>query len=295
MSFLFFPKNIPTTKTIKRNLNRKEKDSFMARLNKIFPSLHTVERTSAFTSKASITLEASFAVSFFFLAVMCLVCLFEMMSLQLQIKSALHSAGKEIAVEAYQNPIFFAGKLQKKIIEKIGNQRLDESMIIGGSSGIDCSGTRTYVGSTIMDLCAYYQIEIPVFTFRIPVIAREEIVRIKGWSGAEESYASSQKREMVYVTDHGLVYHKELTCTYLELSIKAVPYSQLENLRNTQGRKYSACEICGGNAQAQSNVFVTEQGVRYHCSLECRGIKRNIYAVPVSDVYGLGGCSKCVK
>ncbi len=267
----------------------------MARFNKSFSSLYIVERTSAFTSKASITLEASFAVSFFFLAVMCLICLFEIMALQLQVKSALHSAGKEIAVEVYSNPLFYTDRLEQKIVDKIGASRLDNSLIMGGSSGIDCSGTKTYAGSTIMDLCAYYQIEIPFFTFRIPVIAREEIVRIKGWSGAEESFASSQKREMVYVTEHGLVYHKELTCTYLELSIKAVSYGQLEELRNEQGGKYLACEICGKNTTEQTNVFVTQQGTRYHCSLDCRGIKRNIYAVPISDVYGIGGCSKCVK
>lgn len=266
----------------------------MARCKKFFSHLH-LERASSFTSKASITVEASFAVSFFFLAVMCLVCLFEIMALQINIKSALHSAGKELAVEAYTNSMFFPSRLERKIVETVGEQRLDESMIVGGSRGIDCSGTQTYIGSTIMDLCAYYQIEIPVFMFRIPIIAREEIIRIKGWSGDEDSYAASQKREMVYVTDHGMVYHKELTCTYLELSIRAVPFEQVGSLRNENGGKYYACEICGGNTDVGKNVYVTDQGERYHRSLECSGVNRNIYAVPLSDVYGLGGCSKCVK
>ncbi len=250
-------------------------------------------RTSSFTSRASITVEASFAVSFFFLAVMCFVCMLEIMALQLQIKSALHSVGKEIAVEAYQNRILFPGSIEKRLVETVGAERMDGSMIVGGSSGIDCSGTKTYVGSTIVDLCACYQIQIPVFGLRIPVIAREEIIRIKGWSGAEVTYASSQNREIVYVTDYGVVYHKKMTCTYLDLSIKAVPYEQLKELRNENGKKYSACEICGKGVYAK--VYVTDYGVRYHSSLECRGIDRTVYAVPLSEVYGMGGCSKCTK
>lgn len=294
MSFLSFFKTPQTNRKLTLYLIRKEKDSFMTRHKKKFSHLH-LERTSAFTSKASITVEASFAVSFFFMAVMCLVCLFEIMAIQVNVKSAMHSAGKELAMEAYVNPIFSPGRLEKKIIETVGGERLDKSLIVGGRYGIDCSRSKTYMGSTIVDLCAYYQLEIPVFVFRIPIIAREEIIRIKGWSGADASYVSSQEREMVYVTDHGVVYHQELACTYLELSIQAIPYEDIENHRNENGGKYYACEICGGKVNEQSNVYITKQGERYHCSLECRGIHRNIYAVPLSDVSGLGGCSKCVK
>ena len=294
MSFLSFLKTPQTNKNLTLYLIRKEKDSFMTRHKKKISHLR-LERASAFTSKASITVEASFVVSFFFLAVMCFVCLLEIMAIQVNIKSAMHSAGKELAMEAYGNPIFSPNRLEKKIVETVGGDRLDESLIVGGRYGIDCSGSKTYVGSTIIDLCAYYQLEIPVFAFRVPILAREEIIRIKGWSGSEEGHVSSQDRKMVYVTDHGIVYHQSLTCTYLELSIRAIPYESIEDYRNETGGKYYACEICGGKVNGQSNVYITEQGERYHCSLECRGIRRNIYAVPLSDVYGLGGCSKCVK
>lgn len=266
----------------------------MARYIKFF-SHHLLERASAFTSKASITVEAAFATGFFFFAVMCLTCLFEIMALQIQVKSALHSVGKEIAMEAYVTPILFTNRLEKEIAETIGSERLDRSMIIGGRNGIDCSGSRTYPGSTIMDLSAYYQIEIPIMIFRIPIIAHEEIVRIKGWSGDEGKYVTNPKNEMVYVTNYGIVYHKELTCTYLELSIKPVQKEQLLELRNQSGGKYYACESCGGAVLNKKNVYITEYGERYHATLECNKLERNAYAIPLSDAYGLGGCSKCVK
>lgn len=266
----------------------------MARYYKFF-SHSFKERTSAFTSKASITVEAAFSVSFFFIAIMCLVCLFEIMALQIHIKSALHSVAKEMAVEAYWNPMLFPSKVENEIIKTVGEDRLENSMIVGGSRGIDCTGSKMYSGTTIMDLCAYYQVEIPVLMFRIPIIAREEIIRVKGWSGREDGYGSTQKREMVYVTDHGMVYHRELSCTYLELSIKTVSRENISGTRNKNGGTYNPCEMCCEEIENQKNVYITDYGTRYHSSLECSGIDRNIYAVPLSDVSGLGGCSKCVK
>lgn len=253
------------------------------------------ERASSFTSKASITVEATIAVSFFFLAVTCVMCLFEIMALQINVKSALHSAGKEIAMEAYLDPILYTGSLEEEIVETIGEDRLERSMIVDGKEGIHCGASKGYLGSTIMDLSAYYEIEIPFLAFRIPIIAREEVLRVKGWSGAEESYAGNAKNEVVYVTDYGVVYHQDVGCTYLELSIKMIPYAQLSEVRNENGGKYYACEFCGKKADQQTNIYITEQGERYHSTLECSGLSRNIYAVPLSDVYGLGGCSKCVK
>lgn len=292
MSFLSFTQT-PNKNRIKKNM-RKETDSFMARCFRKFSRTFT-ERASSFTSKASITVEASFSIAFFFMAVMCLVCLFEMKALQINVKSALHSAGKELAAEAYVTPILFPSRVEQKIVETVGAERLEKSMIVGGSNGIDCSASKMYGGTTVMDLCAYYQIEIPILIFCIPVIAREEIIRVKGWSGNDEAYVSDLKREMVYVTEHGTVYHKNLTCTYLDLSIQAVTFEQISELRNENGQKYYECEYCGGSMMNQKNVYITGQGERYHSSLECSGLSRNIYAVPLSDVYELGGCSKCVK
>ena len=97
------------------------------------------------------------------------------------------------------------------------------------------------------------------------------------------------------MTDYGLVYHKSMNCSYLELSIQAVSASEIENLRNESGGKYHPCESCGEEAVTGGRVFITNYGNRYHTSLDCNKVKRNIYAVPLDEVYGLGGCSKCVR
>ena len=58
------------------------------------------ERVSVFTSrKGSITVEAAIAVPIFFLAVVCLLYLMEMMAVQTAVRSGLQYAGKRAAQE----------------------------------------------------------------------------------------------------------------------------------------------------------------------------------------------------
>ena len=40
-------------------------------------------------------------------------------------------------------------------------------------------------------------------------------------------------------------------------------------------------------------IYITSQGNRYHTQLNCSGLKRTIYTVPLSQTGGRGRCSKC--
>ncbi len=289
-----FQKYLYKTKKIK--ICRKEKDSFLTHhfiSTHIFS--HTKERTSAFTSKGSITLEATLAVSLFFFAVVTLVYLFEIMAIQTNIKSALHAVGREVAQEAYFNPIIPVTKMERRIAETLGEERLGESLIVNGSRGFDCSASRKYGNTTIMDLTVAYQIEVPLLAFRIPVISKNETIRVKGWTGYEGGLSGITEDTIVYVTEYGLVYHADMHCSYLDLSIRSVKESELQNLRNQSGGVYKKCSSCAHLSAADSKVYITDYGSRYHKSLECSGLKRKVYAMPLSDVHGLGGCSKCVE
>lgn len=83
-------------------------------------------------------------------------------------------------------------------------------------------------------------------------------------------------------------------CSYLQLSIQYVQYSELQNMRNEGGGKYHKCEQCV-YGQAMNGVYITSYGNRYHNSLNCSSLKRTIRAVHKSKVAGRGGCSKCAK
>lgn len=270
---------------IKKLRNRKENDSLLA--------IH--ERTSPFASKGSITLEAAMAVPIFFFAMLCLVYLLEAMCVQTTVRNAIYSVGKEIAQQAYTSPMISTYGIEQHVIKNIGAEKLEKSIVSGGAKGIDCSHSVSNWNTAVIDLSVQYQLDIPILMFRIPAISREETLRVKGWTGYAKSAEDAETQEVVYVTDYGLVYHKNMNCTYLELSIRAVSASDIENLRNESGAKYYTCESCGGGVVTAGRVFITDYGNRYHTSLDCSKVKRNIYAVPLDEVYGLGGCSKCVR
>lgn len=243
------------------------------------------ERTSAFTSRGTITLEASLATVFFFFGTLCMVGLFEVAHTQIIVKSALHKVAKEVAVDVCTVPVIPVEKMEREIEETIGRKDLE----------IDCSHSKKYWNTTIMDLSARYQIEIPVLLFKLPLITKEEVIRVKGWTGYEEKDLMETEDIVVYVTEYGQVYHSDKSCAYLDLSVKKIEQSQVSEVRNASGGKYQKCSRCKKLGDNTQQVYITAYGDKYHYVSDCKAIKRSVYTVLLSEVYGMGGCSKCAK
>lgn len=275
---------------------RKEKIRMTNNKTTPYPYLYTsyTGKVSLFTPvKGSITVEAALAVPFFFFAVVCLIFLFEIMAIQTSVRSGLQYAGKMIAEECYPLSVINSENVEKYVVDAVGADRLERSIVVGGSTGIDCNASSMSVRTGIGKLTVTYQIRIPVPMIRIEGITREESIRIKAWTGYEREFFGVGEEEMVYVTENGIVYHKDYHCTYLELSIRMVTAESIESLRNSSGGKYYSCRLCGGGSS--TNVYITDDGDKYHCSLSCSGLKRTVYAVPLSEVVGKGACIRCVR
>ena len=258
------------------------------------PNTHLInaERASAFTSvKGSITVEASIAVPFFFFAMMCLLYLMEIMAIQTAMRSGLQYAGKIVATKCYPVAVVSSSEVKADVVNAIGAERLERSIVEGGSSGVDCRDSKLSPITGIGQLSVKYKIRVPIPMFHIAVIPCEETMRIKAWTGYERSGFGTVEDTIVYVTETGFVYHKDYHCTYLDLSIHMVPAEEVGGLRNNNGGKYHACERCGGSGS--TGVYITDTGDRYHSSLTCSGLKRTVYAVPVSEAVGKRPCSKC--
>lgn len=250
-------------------------------------------RASAFAPvKGSITLEASAAVPIFFFAVLCLLYLMEIMAVQTAVRSGLQYAGKRAAEAAYPAGVITPSQIEADLVQAIGANRLERSIVEGGSGGVDCSASRMSPGTGVAELSAVYQVRVPVPLFGIPPLEYEETMRVKGWTGYEKTGFGAEDDETVYVTQTGLVYHRDYHCTYLDLSIRMADSGQIDDLRNADGGKYYPCEHCGGGSGA---VYITDSGDRYHSSLSCSGLKRTVYAVPISEAVGKGACSRCGK
>ncbi len=110
-----------------------------------------------------------------------------------------------------------------------------------------------------------------------------------GWSVAE----GSDEDQWVYVTQTGTVYHREYTCTHLELSIRSVAEAEIAALRNENGEAYRKCMQCRYAENAFGRLYITNQGDCYHKDLGCSGIKRTVRMIRLSEVGTRRPCSRC--
>ena len=282
---------IPYRKRKKLRERRKIRTMYIYKVPSQMACHTSAGRASVFTSmKGSITLEAAAAVPIFFFAVLCLLFLMEIMAVQTAVRSGLQYAGKQAAAKAYPVAALMPGQIESDVVNAIGAERLERSIVEGG---IDCSGSRMSARTGVAELSAVYRVRIPLPIFQIPLLEYEQTMRIKGWTGYEKTGFGSEGDETVYVTETGLVYHTDYHCSHLELSIRMVNRSEVGEMRNESGGKYHACERCGRSGAG--GVYITDTGDRYHGTLSCSGLKRTVYAVPVSEVIAKGACSRCGK
>ena len=119
---------------------------------------------------------------------------------------------------------------------------------------------------------------------------RSFTIRKRAYTGAagEDTETDAVRAEdaYVYVTDNQAVYHMTRRCSYLTLQIQA---STLEQAKHNG---YDMCAFCGKDVQGRQ-VYVTNEGDRYHSSLTCSGLKRTVYRKKKSEVTGLAACSRC--
>lgn len=242
----------------------------------------------------SITVEAVFCVPLFFYAAVCLIWMLEMRVIQTSVRSGMQEAGKRMAEKIYELPVMMPGQLQGDIVSSIGAERLDRSLVEGGSGGLDCGKSYMIPGTGVMEIKVVYKVKLPVPVFMIPPIEYKETMRVKGWNGyVRTDFMAREDQDIVYITETGVVYHKDYHCTYLEPSVRMVSAEAVGGLRNGSQGKYYACERCMRGNKGNGTVYITDYGDRYHSTLECSKIKRTVYAVPVSEIKGRGACSKC--
>jgi len=95
----------------------------------------------------------------------------------------------------------------------------------------------------------------------------------------------------VYITKTGSKYHSSPDCRYLRIPVSVIDSGGLEDVRNSSGGKYYACEKCGSSEAGL--VYITSDGSRYHSRADCSSLKRIVYMIPISKASGYTPCSKC--
>lgn len=260
----------------------------------ISPHNSNKERASALGSKASITVEAALTIPIFLFAILSLIYLLEIQSIRISIKSASQSAAKTAAEDVVMIPAVNVIKLKNDIVQNIGADRIARSILSGGSSGIRCSKSYMSALTGEIHVNVEYTVTLPFPKFTNLTAKFREEMTVKGWTGYTKREGNSEDDQIVYITDNALVYHENYQCTYLQLSIRFVPFSELSGIRNEDGGRYYKCGKCvhGGT---MAGVYITNSGGKYHNSLNCSGLKRTVHAVKKSEAGMLGGCSRCSK
>lgn len=276
----------------------REEDEFDFSHDKTEPSCRTgkVSVSASYQLIGSITVEAVICLPLFLYAALSLIWLLEIRTIQTTIRCGLHAAAKQMAESAYTPVLVMPGKLENEIVSIIGEERLERSVLVGGAQGLDCGNSYSVPGSGIYELRVQFKVKLPFPYFSSNGLQCEEHMRVKGWNGyVQESFSESSYEKIVYVTETGVVYHLDPDCTYLEPSVRSVPMGEIENLRNESGGKYYQCPLCVNKNKSYETVYITDYGYRYHAEQNCSGIKRNVSAVPISEVKGKVACSKCGK
>lgn len=256
----------------------------------------------------SMTVEAALVLPLFLLAMLSLICLIELMSLQSAVNLALYNAGKETASCGYGIekagssflPDGMSGSgitklyLKNKVKKELNNDAELCRYIIGGSGGISMASSEIEKKTGRLYLKASYKVKLPFQLRGTPSLRFESRACIKLWNGyLGEGFSDGGTDTIVYITNTGVVYHRSLECTHLKRSIQSIPSTLVDRKRNESGGKYYPCERCIKGGKAPKLVYIAGYGDRYHNSLSCSGLKRGIRSIPLSEVGVRPPCQKC--
>ena len=271
-------------------------------------------KQSAASLSAAMTLEASIALPlfiFFFLNIMSAIMILRVQS---ELEAQLHQTGNEIALRAFDvregesilgegtedsdggilESAGYAVYVEAKIKKEM-KSRLDKSSVMDGAGSLNFLSSRIMQNGDIIDIVVRYKVHPIVSLIGFKNFNVESRYYGHAWTGYDIGTGTgceTLQEEMVYVTEHGEVYHRNVDCKYLKTSAKSVSFSGIGSQRNKDRKKYYPCEYCG-QAVSGGNVFITGYGDRYHGKVDCPGLKRKIYTISIYEVGGRSPCSAC--
>ena len=166
---LYTPKRtLRILQSLCRNPHTLERKSCDVQINKVKNTSPTRERASAPGVRASVTIEAAFAVPLFIFAVLSLIFLIEIQS----IRGCIHAAGSDAAKQAAEStavlPVLNTIQLKSNLVNLIGEERIERSILNGGTSAISCWKSYWIPGTEEINVVIEYKIKIPVPLLKSP-------------------------------------------------------------------------------------------------------------------------------
>lgn len=253
---------------------------------------------------ASLTVEAALVLPVFLFAVLAVIMIGEAVRFSSNLNASLMESAKKMSIYAYAGKNVAAGSVGGKVISMtagknmvtadLGKTYTEVSPVEGGISGLSFIHSSVMGPDQMIDLNVVWKMKI---MFPLPgingfkVIDRARIRAFTGYDNTRRVDRSGESEEMVFITERGTVYHRDRNCRHLNIKISTVNRASVKGMRNSSGGKYYPCEYCGKGTG--DNLYITEDGDRYHTKISCPGLKRTIKTVPISEVGGRGPCARC--
>ncbi len=208
---------------------------------------------------------------------------------------AYHAAAGDALFAGLADVVLTEGYARGQIVEYVGRSYLNGSCVRGGAEGISLAGSSVMGKGDVIDLRISYRVRPFAGLMGFDGFSISQRYYGKAWTGYDALGAVSDLSEedpMVYITETGTVYHLDRNCTYLNPKVEAVAADGVAGRRNASGARYAPCGYCGA-VTGDCQVYITNYGGSYHGKMNCPGLKRTIYTVPLSKVGARGRCSKC--
>ena len=277
-------------------------------------------RNTSVTShtKGSLSVEAALVLPLFIIALLSLSFLFRVIIFEHRLQSAMESAaarasiyvylanheesageigaaeGKELMEMILQGGLT-AAYLQVKTISLLGADVLEKSPVAGGALGLNPIGSALPDQEGNIDFVLHYTVRIPFLPGKFGEIELSQRVCRRIWGGTQKTESEESEdsdEQMVFITETGTVYHMTKDCRHLRLSVEAVPAIEIDLMRSNDGSIYYPCERCA-DLTDNAMVYITDDGNRYHETLDCPGLKRTITEIPLSQTGNRSRCKTC--
>lgn len=288
------------------------------------PKKDSIKGTSLFafldcnrTISASMTVEAAAVLPLLIFFFLNLISAIEMIRLHGNLELALWETGRRMGVYGYaydqvlsvqeereegKTPIWAEGLsglvlnniyARHEVIHYVGREYLDYSPLTYGSDGLNFLESR-FMEDDCIDIRVTYQVSAwsPVPGF--PSFRMANRYYGRAWTGYEIPVNEDSKSEdYVWVAVNGKVYHETYECSYLNKMIRTVSIAQIPLMRNNNGEIYTQCWLCR-EEPGSFEVYLTQDGSRYHNRFDCSSLKRTIFTVLRMDaITKYRPCSRC--
>ena len=250
-----------------------------------------VNKESVFASfKGSVSLEASLVIPLLIFSLMAILIGIEMVRLQTNVFEALHQ-GESIAFSEAN-----ASRINSTIFEYMDQKEFPFICVRGGNSGIAIKNLSSIDQDGMIRIIASY--EMKPFIYWLPLGAAKVSETVTGHSftgyvSVANEIWGHEEDEFVYITKTGTKYHRDSSCSFLNIHPVLINATDVISKRNRFGAIYHPCETC--HPTLVGNVFVTPDGNRFHGNSSCPSLKRTgrVISLEKAEGDGYSACSKC--